>query len=1032
MTSWTKEQLKSIETEGTNIIISAGAGSGKTAVLTERVINKLKNNTHINELLILTFTNNAAAEMKDRIKRKIKENPILKDELKLIESANIMTFDAFTLSLVKKYHYYLDLENNINIIDSSIIKEKKKKIIDQLFNKYYENNNEDFINFVKKYGVKNDKSIRNKLIELDYQLDLLTNKESYLLNYINNYYSDNNINKLFKEYEELILKRIESIKNALLNLSYYIDNDFYLKISNAIKSLINSKTYEEIKNNLDIPTIRMPNGSDELAKYYKAQIFELIKSLKDLCIDSKQTLINDLKSTKNDATIIINILIELNNEINNYKIKHNMFEFNDISKFAIKLLENNENVRTTLKNSFKEIMVDEYQDTSDIQEKFISLIENNNVYMVGDVKQSIYRFRNANPDIFKIKYDKYKNNDGGIKIDLNKNFRSRPEVLDSINQIFNHIMDNEIGNAKYKEEHQLQFGNESYKIEGNNNYNNNLEIYNYIKDDSHTKEEIEAFIIGNDIINKIKNKYKVLDDKNQRDITYKDFCILMDRTTSFNIYKKVFNYLKIPLNIYKDNDILLSDETYIIYNIISLIIDIKNNVFNELDKFYYTSISRSYLYQIDDNTIYKIIKNNKIKETEIYLKCLEISKNIDSLSNEQIIYEIINKFNIYEKMITIGDIKERTIIIDNIINKSIELNEIGNNIYDMKEYFQSLIDSKESIRVPAIITETDSVTITNIHKSKGLEYKICYYSGLHKEFNIMELKSKIIYNNKYGLILPTYDEGFKNTFINFLNKEKYIKEEISEKIRLFYVALTRSKEKMIMVTELNDNEISITDNNEIIDYLKRNSYKSFKDILNSIYNYIEHYITKIEIPEIDNDYQYEKEFNINKFNINLEPLEINEIKYEANIINEEHYSKETNKLLTETEKENMEFGIKMHYLLENINLINPDYSVLNEFEIDTIKSLLNNKIFNNIREAKIYKEYEFIDESDSIEKAGIIDLMLEYNNYIDIIDYKLKNTDDIAYKKQLNGYKTFIQNKTNKKVNIYLYSLIDKKLITID
>lgn len=1032
MPKWTKEQELAINTEGSNIIISAGAGSGKTAVLTERVITKLKNGTHINELLILTFTNNAAAEMKERIKKAISKIPELSEEMNLIESASITTFDAYVLSLVKKYHYYLNLDAGLSIIDSSIIKLEKQKIIDQIFESKYKEKNQNFINFVTKYCAKNDKILRKKILSLDSSLDLIINKEEYISNYIENYYSVDNLNSLFKSYEDLILNKVNSIKNSLENMGYEIEEKPYQKFYTILSPLIQSNTYDEVRSSINFTMPRLPNGSTEKAKYYKTQISEIAKSIKDLCYFNKEALLDNLKSTKDDANIIIEIIRELHQKTENYKYSKNMFEFNDISKLAIKLIKSNELVRENLKNSFKEIMIDEYQDTSDMQETFISLIENNNVYMVGDVKQSIYRFRNANPDIFKIKYDKYKNNDGGIKIDLNKNFRSREQVLDSINEIFNHIMDDFIGNANYQKEHKLIFGNQGFYIFGSNKYNNNLEIYNYEKDKDHTKEEIEAFIIGNDIKDKIKAKYQVLDEEIQRDITYKDFCILMDRTSSFDIYKKVFDYLQIPLNIYKDEDILFTDEVCLINNILGLIINIKKEGNNTSNKFYFTSIARSYLYSIEDETIYQIITNNKITETNIYQKCLEISKNIDSMSNYEIIETIINEFDFFNKMITVGNLNYRTIILNNLLDKAKSLNDVGMNIYDMKEYFENLMENQEVIKLPAIISDSNSVTITNIHKSKGLEYKICYFSGFHKEFNLQDMKDKILYSNTYGLIMPSYNEGFSNTFIKTIFKEDNVKNEISEKIRLLYVALTRAKEKMIIVTSLDNDKFYITNSSNVIDDLDRMKYKSFKDILNSVYTYIEKYITNIPIPLINNEYKIAKNINLNDLNNSKEIINIEEKEIIKETLKENHFSKEENKLITNEEKENMKFGTNLHYMLENINLKEPNYNILNDNEKSILSDLLKNSIFSNINNAKIYQEYEFIDIKENEEKVGIIDLMLEYADHIDIIDYKLKHTDDPAYKKQLQGYKSFIESKTHKKAFTYLYSLATRTLTKID
>lgn len=1030
MTKWTEEQMLAIVKGNTNIIVSAGAGSGKTAVLTQRVITNLKKGMHINELLILTFTNNAAMEMKTRIKKAILEDEEIKNEAKLTDSADITTFDAYVLSLVKKYHYLLNLDSDITLIDSSIIKKKKKDFIEEIFDELFTQKNEKFIKFVTDFGTKNARQTKKTILNLDYSFDLITKKEDYLNNYIESYYNKNNLDNLFHQFENTLLKRVESIKNLLLNLSFEVDSDYYDKIYKTLEPLLKSSNYQEIRSNLDFKLSPLRNASDK-AKYYKEQISKIIKDLKSLTELHEQVLKDDLLKTKEYAEVIIEILLKLTQKVNAYKFEYQVFEFNDISKFALKILDENEDIRNELKNYYKEIMIDEYQDTSDVQEQFIKYIENNNVYMVGDIKQSIYRFRNANPDIFKIKYDAYKEGNNGFKIDLNKNFRSRGEVLDSINQIFNHIMDDNIGNANYIKEHQLIFGNNTFIEEGNNNYNNNLEIYNYLPDPNFTKEEMEVFIIANDIKKKVTSNYEVF-DKNLRPCKYSDFCILIDRTTAFDTYKKIFDFLNVPINIYKDDNIMISDETSLINNIIKFIINIKNNKFNETSKFCFASIARSYLYQLDDQTIYDTISQNKINESEIYEIAYNISKNLDSLSNEEIIKKIIYDYKFYDKMIIAGNLNYRSIILDNLINKFKELNKVNMTIYEVNDYLDSLINDEESIKIPALLNKNDSVTITNIHKSKGLEYKICYFPSLHKEFNLMDLNNRIIFNTKFGLILPNYDNGFKSTFVNFLNKETYIKDEISERIRLFYVALTRAKEKMIMVTNLIQNDNCTTDENGIIDYLTRINYRSYKDILESVYPYIHKYIENIDLPEINIGYKYSQKNNINIDTEDSHKIIVNEKEYVSELINEEHYSKSENKLITPTEVSNMEYGTHMHYILENTDFKNPDYSLLTNEEQEIIQGLLNNQIMSNIKDANIYHEYEFIYENNKQIKTGIIDLMLEYPDHIDIIDYKLKNTNDPAYLKQLNGYKEYIENKNNKPTYIYLYSLLNKELIDLN
>ena len=217
------------------------------------------------------------------------------------------------------------------------------------------------------------------------------------------------------------------------------------------------------KNHFPIKYQNLPRGSEEEANTLKKNLSETIKEISNLTkYENEQEIINTIVKTKDYISIIIDIILKLDEKINNYKETEKMYEFIDISRKAINLLESHPEVCETLKNKYYEILIDEYQDTNDLQELFTSYISKNNTYMVGDIKQSIYRFRNTNPELFKSKYEKYSKKNNGLKIDLNKNFRSRSNVLNDINQMFNQIMDTKIGGADYIESHQMIFGNTSY------------------------------------------------------------------------------------------------------------------------------------------------------------------------------------------------------------------------------------------------------------------------------------------------------------------------------------------------------------------------------------------------------------------------------------------------------------------------------------------------------------------------------------------------------------------------------------------
>jgi ATP-dependent helicase/nuclease subunit A len=654
--------------------------------------------------------------------------------------------------------------------------------------------------------------------------------------------------------------------------------------------------------------------------------------------------------------------------------------------------------------------------------------------MVGDVKQSIYRFRNANPDIFRDKYNNYSINNGGIKIDLLKNFRSREEVIENINLIFNQIMDDALGGADYIKTHQMVFGNTSYNEDGHTGNNNHLEIYKYDADKKYLKEEIEAFIIAHDIKNKVDNKYLIYDkdEKLIRPIQYSDICIIMDRGSSFDIYKEIFGYMQIPLVIYADNKLTNEYDILTLKNIINFIIKISKHEYDTLFKYYFVSISRSFIMNLKDDEIYKIIKENKIKDTDLYKWSYEISSVLDTISNNELIDMIIDKFNVYDRLITLGDVHKSMIRIENLKGIASSLETLGYTPFDFGDYLNQMIDNKVDIKYSTSTDSGDSVKIMNIHKSKGLEFNICYFSGLYKAFNISDLKERFCFDSKYGIITPYYKEGIGSTILKDLQKNKYMLDEISERIRLFYVALTRCKEKMIMILPNVEEEENNNYGGNIVDSRIRIKYRSFADMLNSINSSLSNYVKNIDINDIQITKNYkirnEKDLKISNFDVDNKGTKVT---FTENIVDfkkieERHASKTITELITKKEHDNMKYGTYMHELLETVDFYNP--VVPSEY-----KTRINNFIKQiDLENVKIYKEHEFIFEYKNCEYHGIIDLLLEYDDKFVIIDYKLKEVSDKNYLKQLEVYKNYLKSISNKQVFTYLYSIIDSRLVKID
>lgn len=1031
MPRWTKEQEEAIKRSGENIIVSAGAGSGKTAVLTARVVDKLKQGIHIEELLIMTFTSAAAEEMKTRIREELKKLPELSRELINLDQAYITTFDSFSLSVLKKYHYVLGLDKDINIAESSLIEMKKQEFMDSVFISFYEKSDEKFLKMVGDFCVRDDDNLRSSVLSIANSLELRWDLEEYLDNYISSYYKDETINSFLFQYDEFINNAKMEVKANEERLYNVVGSDYASRVSELLKNIYEVSDYNELKSILSLRLPNLPKNSSEEEKSCKEELSLSIKNLKNyLEYGDRNRIIENFYKSQEVSEVIVSILKEYYRKLNEYKRKEKIYDFIDIAKMSINIVERNSSIRDEIRASFKEILVDEYQDTNDLQEKFVSLISDNNVYMVGDVKQSIYRFRNANPNIFREKYNNYSKHDGGYKIDLLSNFRSRKEVLDDINKIFRQVMDDNLGGADYIASHQMVFGNTAYDTVGSTKENSKSEIWQYNRDKNSefSNEEIEATFVVHDIMKKIKSGYKVYDKKNSiREVNYSDFTILIDRASSFDLYKKIFNYFGVPITLYKDENLGSSEEVYLLSNIIEFVISIKKKDYGQSFKRNFVSIARSFLYSLSDDEIFTYIKVGNISDSSIYNDLKRIADIIEECDIYHVIKRIVDDTRFYEKSICIGEEENVEIRVEKLMELGNSLSSLGYDIYEFSSYLRQMLDNGYSIKYSVNSDSKNSVRIMTIHKSKGLDGTICYFTGLYKKFNIRDVNEKFLYSNKYGIIVPYFDEGVSESFLKLLFKESYVLDEVSEKIRLFYVALTRAREKMIFVLPFSEmNERS----ERLIDYNVRRKYRSLSDIINSlggsILDSVKTFDYKILVTK---DYLFSISNNSGVF-VSSEKLEVEELpvtNYKEKV--SKHFSKSTNKILSREEISNMEFGSRVHEYLEFIDFKKPLLELIeDEFIRKRIGSFLNSDILSNVKEAQVFKEYEFMWQKDGEEYHGVIDCMLVYDDYVDIIDYKLKYVEDSAYVSQLEGYRDYIKEVTGKRVNTYLYSILDGKL----
>ena len=1031
MPKFTLEQQNAIDMEGTNILVSAGAGSGKTAVLTERVLRKLKEGTHINELLILTFTNKAALEMKERVRKKLKENKML-DELDLLDSSYITTFDAYSLALVKKYADVIHLSRNINIAESSILELAKKEILDEIFLDYYDKCPKNFLNLITKFCLKDDKTIKKRIIELNNTLDLKLDKENFIDTYIAKYYNDEVIDKYIEDYLKLLQVKKENIINLYEEVRSLTSSKYLEKLEESFLPFINANTYEELRRTIFTSLPRVRTGVDSDSKEIRDNLTSLLKEFKDLVIyENIKDIRESIIKTKDYISIILELVKELDKRFTLYKENNNYFTFMDIEKLAISLVHDNEEIKEEVKNSFKEILIDEYQDTNDIQETFINYIAKNNVYMVGDIKQSIYRFRNANPAIFKEKYDNYKKGNSGRVIDLAKNFRSRKEVLDDINLFFSHIMDDYLGEADYNNGHAMVFGNMTYETSAKTTNNNYLDIYTYdAKDKEYSKLEKEAFIIANDIKEKIKNKYLVYDKDLDvlREIEYRDFVILLDRATDFVTYKQIFEYLSLPITLYEDEKTSGSTDLYLLKNIFIIASSIITNTFDTKFRLAFASIARSFLFEMTDDDILKYLENDTYKESRVYKIFKEILSNYEVLTPVTYLEEVLEKLEYTDKLMLIGNVDINSSRMEYFYNLITNLENSNFTILEVSDYLEKINDEKLEIKLAISKEDSNSVKIMTIHKSKGLEYPICYFAGFYKDFNKDEYKSNVLFDDTYGIIIDEVDSNNK-LITKTLSLEKLKQKDISEKIRLLYVALTRAREKMIIVMPNIENDKEL--GNIVSDYDRLN-YTNFAKMVISVSSLFSDKIKEIEsIKNISKKYLDVKKVET-KVNSNTKELEVIPSIYEKDLKVKETYHKESSNEMKEIDLKLLEIGRVVHALFERIDFTNNKLPYIeDDYYKEKLTNFMNSTFMKKYQDYKKYQEYEFVYNNSNKNYHGKIDLLLVGESNAIIIDYKLKNTKDDAYIQQLNGYKEMISKKLNLETSCYLYSIIDEVFVKI-
>ena len=898
--SWTTEQQQVIDLRNRNILVSAAAGSGKTAVLVERIVKIITDKNHpvdIDHLLIVTFTNAAAAEMRERIgnaiEKALDEQPgdeHLLRQLTLIHNAQITTIDSFCLYVVRNHFHEIDLEPNFRIGDEGELKLLREDVLGRVLEQNYEEPSEAFSDFVEGYASGRTDAALNEMILQLYEFSRSYPwPEKWLDSFVGAYRIETreeldraewlaplteNICFVLKDCEQLLKQALAITQQDdgpdMYEKAVQSDLEKYEGLSRLTSFCELSGALSDIKYDRLASSRGFEGNPDklELVKSLREQAKDVVKKLcKQYFFCSPEMMIEQLERTEPMLEEVVRLTKQFADEFAAAKRRKNLVDFHDVEHFALQILvdEETEKAKKTaeeFRDTFEEIMIDEYQDSNEVQETLLRSISReergeNNIFMVGDVKQSIYRFRLARPELFMKKYDSYSLEESTTqRIDLHKNFRSREEVLTCTNDIFYKIMARSLGNVEYDAEAALYPG-ASYPVSADfipeillADSNDELLEDTELTD----KKTLEAKIVAEEIKHLMKTQ-QVTDKAagTLRAAHYSDIVILLRSLSGWaDSLVEVLNGNGIPAHTVSSTGYFSTVEVQTVLSMLRLLDNPRQDIpmaavlrspmagltdeelavlrledgsvpFHEavleLAEGLYEEDGQK---EISDSEADRKQGRNADEKTENHieitahrklLKFYKKYKQLRQLVPDTPIHELIEiilretGYGHYVAAMPAGN--RRTANLNMLLEKAAAYEKTSyKGLFHFVRYIDELQKYDVDFGEADMVGENeDVVRIMSIHKSKGLEFPIVIVSGMGKNFNKQDTRSKMVLHPELGIGLD-YMDGKKRIKSPTIAKKAIAKqidlENLGEELRVLYVALTRAKEKLILTGTLKD------------------------------------------------------------------------------------------------------------------------------------------------------------------------------------------------------------------------------------
>lgn len=854
MVNWTEAQQEAIGLRDRNILVSAAAGSGKTAVLVERIKQLiLQDKISLDQFLIVTFTNAAAAEMKEKlinaITKAIEEDPaggaFLRRQLDLAGNANISTFHSFALEVIRRYFYLTDIEPNFKIGDEGTVEIMKWDVLDQLFADFFESGDKKFLEFLRAYASdRNERGLKENLLRVYTTIQSIPHPLAWL-----------------KEHIAALDMEPEEFQNS--PLAAFMREDIAAGISQVIEGFQRAgelaehagieSIYNKNQEDLDAlePLRQMAETGDlagigRLISAFKANtmrakkeekedyeaIKEEVKNARDYGKKQLQALkeryfqqdmktyLQDMKDICPPARFLEKLIVEFDSRFTAAKQEKNIIDFNDIEHYALEILEHEE-AAGEYREKFACIFVDEYQDSNVLQDTLINLIKReNNLFLVGDIKQSIYKFRLAEPEIFQARYDAYAAGEDtfSTKIDLNRNFRSKGAVIHTVNGIFKNIM-------KGYDKAAALYQGVSYG--GPLDYKTSLHIV-----DSRTSEdmdldeeiaemknaELEACCAAGLIKELLGSPIFDVKQNRQRPVQKKDIVILMRGTKNYaDVFQEILTERDLPAYVDDSGGYFDTVEIQVFLNLLKII----DNKQQDLPLI---SALRSAVFGFSIDELIQIRLQKKDasyfdafaacaeeRGGALSQKCREVLRQLEdyrqmarSLPLEEFIWRIMWETGYYTYCGALPAGQQRQANLRALADKARDFQNTGyGGIYGFLTYIQAMEKRKIPTGQVKLINENDDIVrIMTIHKSKGLEFPIVITAGLGKRFQSGRTGKGFLVHKELGIGLTRVDSRshwHRKTLMQTAIERKMRQEDLEEELRILYVAFTRAMDRLILI-----------------------------------------------------------------------------------------------------------------------------------------------------------------------------------------------------------------------------------------